>query len=47
MFKYRGKNKADKTEVTTGLASDTTIEITSGLQENEQILIDLPYGESW
>lgn len=47
VFKYRGKNKADKTEVTTGLASDTTIEITSGLQENEQILIDLPYGESW
>lgn len=47
VFKYRGKNKADKTEVTTGLASDTTVEITSGLQENEQILIDLPYGESW
>lgn len=47
VFKYRGKNKADKTEVSTGLVNDTTVEITDGLKEYDQVLIALPYGESW
>lgn len=47
VFKYVGNNRAEKTEVSTGLANDTTVEITGGLQENDQVLIELPYGESW
>ena len=47
VFKYLGGNKAKRTEITTGLASDTTVEVTGGLAEGEQVLTALPYGESW
>lgn len=47
VFKYQGKNKAQELEITTGLASDTTVEVTQGLQEGDQVLTELPYGESW
>lgn len=47
VFKYRGGNKADRIEVTTGLTNDTTVELLEGVQENDQVLTALPYGESW
>lgn len=47
VFKYLGNNKTKKVEIETGLANDTLVEVTKGLQEGEKILNTLPYGESW
>ena len=47
VFKYIRGNEATRTEVSTGLANDTTVEITGGLQENDQVLLAPPYGEAW
>ena len=47
VFKYLGNNKTEKVEIETGLANDTLVEVTKGLQEGEKILNTLPYGESW
>lgn len=47
VFKYLGKNKAEKTEITVGLTNDAQAEVTGGLEENDQVLTVLPYGESW
>lgn len=46
-FKYLGQNKSQKVEIETGLANDRLVEVTNGLQENDQVLTVLPYGESW
>ena len=47
VFKYLGNNKTEKVEIETGLANDTLVEVTKGLQDGEKILNTLPYGESW
>lgn len=47
VFKYLGNNKTEKVEIETGLTSETNIEVKKGLEENDQILTSLPYGESW
>lgn len=46
-FKYLGNNKAKKTEIKTGIANDSLVEVTEGLNEGDQVLNTLPYGESW
>ncbi len=47
VFKYLGKNKTEKVEIEIGLTSEKNIEVTKGLNENDQVLTTLPYGESW
>ncbi len=47
VFKYVGKNKTERVEIETGLTNDQKVEVTKGLQENDRVLTELPYGESW
>ncbi len=47
VFKYLGNNKTERTEITTGLTNEQQVEVISGLQENDRVLTELPYGESW
>ena len=46
-FKVVGKNKTEKVEIEIGLTSDKNVEVTKGLEENDDVLTTLPYGQSW
>ena len=47
VFKYLGNNKTQRTEIETGLSNDQQVEVLKGLNENDRVLTELPYGESW
>lgn len=47
VFKYLGGNKTQRVEIETGLSNDQQVEVVSGLAENDRVLTELPYGESW
>lgn len=47
VFKYLGDNKTQLTEIEPGLSNDQEVEVLNGLQENDRVLTELPYGESW
>ena len=47
VFKYLGGNKTQRVEIETGLANEQQVEVVKGLQENDRVLTELPYGESW
>lgn len=47
VFKYLGRNKTQQVEIETGLTNDQKVEVIKGLQEDDRVLTELPYGESW
>lgn len=47
VFKYKGGNEKEKITVKTGISDAKNVEITEGLAEGDEVLKELPIGESW